>query len=336
MAPFLALTTQQGIGVAVVVALLLGWLAYIVTTVRRREEPPGAEVELAPNRKPYYDDETLETKKLDRSLLWALVLLVVVGRGRPVYWLRAPSRQAGAAQGFDQRSISRGASLFQPTDSPEPGAHFGCGTCHGSNGQGGVVRYTLDEDGSAGPMKPRIVQWQAPAVDTALLRFSRDEVRKILVYGRANSPMPAWGVEGGGPMNAQQIDDLVNYLDSIKVDPEEAKRSAVEKWGQTDGELLFNNNCPRCHTKGWSYGEPDVPAGGAYGPNLRDGATLRQFPLREDHIEFITVGAEYAEEYGVRGVGDDAGGGMPGFGAQLTPEQIEAIVDYERGLGDAG
>jgi len=36
-------------------------------------------------------------------------------------------------------------------------------------------------------------------------------------------------------------------------------------------------------------------------------------------------------------VGDTAciagpGGGMPLFGKSLTPEQIQAIVDYERGL----
>ena len=334
MSSLAAITTQQGVGIAVVVALLVGWIAYIVVSVRRREEPPGAEVELAPNRKAYYDDETLETKKLDRSLGWALVLLVITGLGLPLYWLNEPGRQAGAADNFDQRSVDRGESLFQPTDSPEEGAHFGCGTCHGSEGQGGVVRFSIDNEATEEEGDTRVVQWQAPAVNTAGLRFSEDELRKILVYGRANSPMPAWGVEGGGPMNAQQIDDLVNYLKSIEITPEEAQTAAVEQWGENDGELLFNNNCARYHTKGWSYGEPEVPAGGAYGPNLRDGATLRQFPAREDHVEFIVNGAEYAEPYGVRGVGDDAGGGMPGFGSSLTEAQIGAIVDYERGLGE--
>jgi mono/diheme cytochrome c family protein len=48
--------------------------------------------------------------------------------------------------------------------------------------------------------------------------------------------------------------------------------------------------------------------------------------------EFITAGSEYGKPYGVRGVGGDEGGGMPGFGNELTEEQIEAIIDYERGL----
>ncbi len=34
----------------------------------------------------------------------------------------------------------------------------------------------------------------------------------------------------------------------------------------------------------------------------------------------------------MRGVGGDEGGGMPGFGEMLTPEQIRGVVEYERTL----
>ena len=40
---------------------------------------------------------------------------------------------------------------------------------------------------------------------TANYRFDEEEVRFILVYGRPFSPMSPWGVDGGGPMNDQQI-----------------------------------------------------------------------------------------------------------------------------------
>jgi mono/diheme cytochrome c family protein len=324
------------IGAATIVAMAV----YFVVTFRHRdpEEDRTKEAELAPNRKPYLDDDALEGPRLERALGWALVLLVIAAIGPLVYWLNEPSRQAGAVQEFDRKAVERGRQLFLPTDSPEHGAHFGCATCHGSEGQGGVTKFTITDYLGAN----RTVNWAAPAVDTALLKFSPEEVETILIYGRANTPMPAWGIEGGGPMNAQQITDLVAYLDSLTLSPEEArKRSAEEAKIQADldgtspssGETLFKTNCARCHTQGWSYGEPGpMGAGGAFGPNLTGGATLRQFPDAESMHEFITEGSEYGRPYGERGVGGDEGGGMPGFGRILTEAQIQAIIDYERGL----
>jgi mono/diheme cytochrome c family protein len=320
-------------------ATLLAMLVYFVVTFRTRDEdePVGSEIELAPNRKPYFDDEAMEGPRLERALGWALVLLVISAVGPLVYWLNEPSRQAGAIDEFDRKAVSRGRSLFLPTDSPEHGAHFGCATCHGIDGSGGVATYTLTEaDGST-----RAVQWQAPAVDTALLKFSPEEVKTILVYGRANTPMPAWGIEGGGPLNDQQITDLVAYLDSIKLTRDEARARSLEEakvqaglddTDADDGETLFKTNCARCHTDGWSYGEAEEMGGGAFGPNLTGGVTLRQFPDAELMHEFITNGSEYGKPYGTRGQGGNEGGGMPGFGVVLTPEQIEAIIEYERGL----
>ena len=324
------------IGAATIVAMLI----YFVVTFRTRDadEPLGSEIELAPNRKPYFDDEALEGRRLERALGWALVLLVISAIGPLVYWLNEPSRQAGAVDEFDRKAVSRGRSLFLPTDSPEHGAHFGCATCHGLDGSGGVTDYTLTEaDGTI-----RTVKWQAPAVDTALLKFSPEEVKTILVYGRANTPMPAWGIEGGGPLNDQQITDLVAYLDSIKLTPEQARQRSLEEYeaqlaadGGTsadEGETLFKTNCARCHTDGWAYGDPEEMGGGAFGPSLTGGATLRQFPDEELMHEFITTGSEYGKPYGTRGQGGNEGGGMPGFGSVLTPEQIQAIIEYERGL----
>ena len=320
---------------------ILATIVYFVVTFRHRDpdEDRTKEAELAPNRKAYLDDEALEGPRLERALGWALVLLVIAAIGPLVYWLNEPSRQAGAIAEFDRKAVERGRVLFLPTDSPEHGAKFGCATCHGANGQGGVASYTITDFLGA----TRTVQWAAPPVDTALLKFSAAEVQTILTYGRANTPMPAWGVEGGGPMNAQQITDLVAYLDSIKLKPDEARKvseEAYEAQRKTDGattadegETLFKANCARCHTFGWSYNEPGpMGGGGAFGPNLTGGETLRQFPDVETMVEFITNGSEYGKPYGVRGVGGDEGGGMPGFANELTKEQIQAIIDYERGL----
>jgi mono/diheme cytochrome c family protein len=323
------------IGAATIVAIAV----YFFVTFRHRDadEPLGSEIELAPNRKPYLDDEALEGPRLERALGWALVLLVIAAIGPLVYWLNEPSRQAGAVVNFSDKAIARGRSLFQPTDSPEHGAHFGCAGCHGAQGEGGVAPYVL----TAADGTPRKVSWTAPPVDTALLKFSPEEFTTILTYGRANTPMPAWGVAGGGPMNDQQISDLVAYLDSIKLTPEKARARALEDattqakldgGSSTDGATLFKTNCARCHTQGWSIGEPTEMGGGAFGPNLTNGVTTRQFPEEDTMIEFITNGSEFGKPYGTRGQGGSEGGGMPGFGKVLKPEQIKAIVEYERGL----
>ena len=70
------------------------------------------------------------------------------------------------------------------------------------------------------------VNWTAPALNTVLYRFSADEVTYILTYGRPFSPMSAWGVAGGGPMNDQQISDLIAYLASIQIPMEGCASSA--------------------------------------------------------------------------------------------------------------
>jgi mono/diheme cytochrome c family protein len=109
----------------------------------------------------------------------------------------------------------------------------------------------------------------------------------------------------------------------------------------TDGEILFMNNCARCHTRGWSYFDPTNPegnpspgpmGGGAYGPNLRDGDVNRQFPsplYDADYFGWISAGVPAFESYGTRGI---SSGRMPHFGAVLTKTQIEAIMEYERSL----
>lgn len=334
MTTLLALNNFQKLGVATAVLLVVGWLFFLLGYFRKEDNPPpGAEMELAPNRRPYFDDEGLEGPRLDRALLWGLILMVITAVGLPLYWAREPSRQEGAERGFDERAAGRGLVLFQPAGSPIPEGnigHFGCGGCHGVEGQGGVADYVMADP--LDPEKPpREVQWVAPPLDTVLLRYTEEQLEAVLVYGRANTPMPAWGVEGGGPMNDQQITDLIAYIKSIQLEPEEVRERNLAEFG-TDGAKLFDGFCSRCHTEGWSIGEPGIPGGGAYGPSLRDGATLRQFPDPQLHIDFVTEGVEYAKPYGLRGLGGDEGGGMPAFGKMLTPEQIEAVVEYERGL----
>jgi mono/diheme cytochrome c family protein len=336
-------TTQQHLAVAFVVALVLGWGLFLLLSVKKGPDQIGDEAATAPNRRPYLDDDGLETHRLENAQRAAVALLLVVVFGLPMYWLREPGRQANAVKGFDRESAQRGFLLFQPTTSAIPEGnigHFGCGNCHGVDGSGGVANYTVtNADGST-----TALHWAAPALNTVLSRFTEDEVDTIITYGRANTPMPAWGVEGGGPMNPYQVLDIIEYLKSIQLTRSQIQDQLMKNFASLNldpnsGADLFDQFCARCHTKGWSYSwqdatghpveTPPKPGSGAYGPNLTGGDTLRQFPDIAKHVEFITLGSEFAKPYGARGVGT---GRMPGFKGMLTKDQIQAIVDYERTL----
>lgn len=328
----LAATATQNIGVAVAVIAVLMWLGYVLAGSARARKEVGSEVELAPNRKPYFSDEELEGLKLDRSLIVGLGALVIIGVGLPLYWLTEPGRQSGAEENFGELAVGRGETTYLP--STEGPTSFGCQDCHGPEGSGGSASHVL-EDPETGEFQ--MVTWQAPSLNDVLLRFDADEVADIITFGRPGTPMPAWGVPGGGPMNEQQISDLIAYLESIKIDPEEARaqvrddaEAALERGDyETLGEALFASVCARCHTPGAAYGEPGLQGGGAFGPSLLDGATRRQFLVEEDHLEFIRDGSEANQPYGERGIGS---GRMPGFSDFLDDDLIQAIVDFERSL----
>ena len=203
------------IGLLVTIAATLGWLTYWFFFNRPAGHAEvGSEIELAANRRKYHDDEELEGGRLERTQMFGVLLLAVLVIGLPVYWVLEPSRQAGAVVSFDKKLAGWGEGLFATTAN----GGFNCAGCHGAKGGGGVAPYALTEP-TTGEVKS--VSWTAPAVNTVLYRFSEDEVRFILVYGRPFSPMSPWGVDGGGPLNAQQIDSLIAYLASIQISREE-------------------------------------------------------------------------------------------------------------------
>jgi len=339
------------------ITALTGWALYGLANIRKSRAEVGSEIKLAANRKPYYDDEILEGRKIERTQLIGILFLAVITLALPLYWILEPGRQEGAKNGWDHRFESWGGRLFDVTAN----GGFNCAGCHGgTKGSGGAAVYALT-DSKTGEV--REVSWKAPALNTIYYRFSESEIKFILEYGRPFSPMSPWGVVGGGPMNDQQIQTVLSYLKSIQIpredctvataDPRicdgghlpkakqdeitaEAQRLVAAGTYSTLGEALFNldlgggnYSCARCHTKGWSYGDPQITGGGALGPNLTGGSAVRQFPVKNDMMNFIKGGSEYGKRYGEQGQGS---GRMPAFGAMLTDEQVNAIVDYVRGL----
>ena len=356
---------QRTIGITLAVVLVLAFAVAILVNMRKGRAEVGSEIELAANRAPYLSDEELETKKLDRTLGFGLVLLAVIAVALPLYWLAEPGRQADAVEGFQKTFINRGEEIYVN------GAQ--CAACHGPEGVGGVANYTIT-DPSTGDFVAQ-VQWKAPALNTVMYRYTPEQVKFILNYGRGYSPMPAWGAPGGGPLTDQQLDDIIFYLTSIQLPAEESKAAvqaeldktcgaddqgicrADTREYETLGEAVFNlgysdgfaggaYSCGRCHTKGWSYGQAQVPGGGAMGPNMTGGSEVRQFPTATQQEAFVAAYPKAGTAYGTSGL---SSGRMGSFGVNpnsidpktatmnadqvmLTEEQIAAVVRYERSL----
>ena len=123
----------------------------------------------------------------------------------PLYYLGEENRQEEFVEYFDEVSVERGENLYE---------EFGCGNCHGVDGSGGAASYVEKRSGVS-------VTWAAPAINNVFYRYDSEEIRYWLIYGRANSPMPAWGLEGGGPMNDGQLDDLIDYLRYFQISQQE-------------------------------------------------------------------------------------------------------------------
>lgn len=497
------------------IGVFLAWAGYLVINSRRRkraaEKPP-------PNLEKFVDDAELENNRLTRVLAAAVIAAAVLAIVMPIYFVNESGRQEAAAEEIAQSYVDSGQELWQ---------RFQCSACHGPDGGGG----------SASIVEARSklkTAWSVPSLNDVFFRYDEAEVRHWIVNGRAGTPMPANGLEGGGAMTGQEIDQVIAYVRTLqlpqlaafdKVDAavdgalrriegghvtvearlieEQARLADVEdgpaqfalietmpdeiatllsedetctvesaalvgtacnvpgidtdRDGVTDqaetslndfaadayltlttrvikdGELtivpdsglaldlspqqafsmtdaagqpvpdldsvaafltklstarlqlqilnegfdqfaegirggigfleaslaahrwdvdfdqvagdtglsvsearravgLFNSSCARCHTGGYSAGVAfeQAPGSGAWGPSLRDGRAITQFPDIEDQIDFIIKGATASANYGVNGL--SGVGGMPGFGAILSREDIELIVKYERSL----
>ena len=208
----IALATTA-IGWIILVFSLLGWVIYYFANRKVARPEIGSEIELAPHRRPYYDDETLEGSRLTRVLALGALLLLTMVIGLPLYWVLEPGRQAGAVDEKEAQFVRWGRGLFETTAN----GGFNCAGCHGGLKAIGGQAPTAVTDPKTGEV--RAVNWYAPALNTVLYRFTGDEVRFILNYGRTFSPMSAWGTVGGGPMNAQQIETIIAYIRSIQLPP---------------------------------------------------------------------------------------------------------------------
>ncbi len=190
--------------IVTVLAIVVGvaWLGLMVVSALRNR---GGE-EIAHNLQPGIDDQQLETKRLEKSQKVAIVGSAFLAISLPLYFLGEANRQEGFVEEFAHESVERGEHLVE---------EFACFSCHGPLGVGGSAAYVEKRSGIT-------VSWQAPSLNDVLYRYDTDELNFWITFGRGNTPMPSWGLAGGGPMNEQQVVDIVNYLGTIQISQQEA------------------------------------------------------------------------------------------------------------------
>lgn len=283
--------TANIITVLAVVAGMV-WLGLVVVSALRNR---GSE-EVAPNLQPGRNDQELETRRLETGQKVAIAASAFLAISLPLYFLGEQNRQEGFVEEFDEASVERGLHLVE---------EFACYGCHGPLGVGGSSTYVEKRSGVT-------VSWAAPAIDDVFYRYDEDEVNYWLTYGRGNTPMPAWGLDGGGPMNEKQIEDVVNYLKTIQVPQQEAVDKVAAEIEIQLGRLS----------------NADATMETAIANQRQVVAEIQQ--ARED-AEFIVPMADHALEIldtADQGIDTDADGLSDAAEAELSQISLDAVEFY--------
>ena len=145
----------MGIGAAILAAAVMAviaWLVYLVTqarVARRREAPPQ-------NLTPYMTDDELESKRLNSTLVSALITTAVISVVMPIYFLNETDRQAAAEHHFEEIAVERGHEWW---------LEYECWRCHGEDGNGGGAPFVETRSGIS-------TVWAAPSLNDILYRYT--------------------------------------------------------------------------------------------------------------------------------------------------------------------
>jgi len=211
--PLVALSTLAILGIAVAVAVGLAFVGGIIwQTMRGREPKP----DIPPGMRPGPADEVLERRMTERHVGWSMLFIVMIAVWLPFYWLTEPTRNVADEIEGIERSVSRGEGWYAEATDDNP-TGFGCARCHGANAEGGTVAFTPPEG------EP-IPEYPVPPLNDVCGRLTIEEaghIRDTIMQGRPGTPMPSWSIRFEGPMNDQQIQDLIRYIVSIQTIPDD-------------------------------------------------------------------------------------------------------------------
>lgn len=328
------------LAVVVIVPAALLWAIFLARSGR-----PGAgprpQIGIPQAMRPGQPDEVLEGPRLTRMIAGGLVTTVALAIFFPAYWLPEADRQAAFQERFDEESLHRGELIFaQPPVLPEnaPASEYkelersislgmNCAQCHGPEAGGGLATRRDPETGEE-------QTWQAPPLNTVFHRWDEEIVKFTIERGRPGTPMPAWGVEFGGPMTEQMVQDVMAYLHSIQLPPPELPEAcndplADDELSCSSGKEIFEARCTVCHGENGQGREAD----GTDEDPIRGGMALWKGDVKhlskDLHLFTIRNGRRFAF---MPQFAEAPAQGIPIPPYPLTDKQIEAVLAYERTL----
>jgi mono/diheme cytochrome c family protein len=153
-----------------------------------------------------------------------------------------------------------------------------CSGCHGPNGQKGPGRILND------------------AVYLAVI--PKDTLKHVIVFGREGTAMPPWAMSEGGPLTPQQVDALVDGIESWKKPVSAPAGAELPSYAEStpgdpvNGKRLFGRGCFACHGPGARVGSVTDPSylSLSTNQNLRTSIIVGRSDLGMPNYRFLNAG----------------------------------------------
>lgn len=351
------------IALVVVVPALLLWLIFL--TRSGRPGKPRLILGIPRAMRPGQPDEVLEGPRLERVMVGGLAATVALALFVPLYWLPEPDRQEAFQEHQDELAVENGEVIFsQPPEALEEGVSIppeefkehskgealsqGCARCHGP-----AQAEDVEDIASGGfapwqdPVTGTDVSYKAPPLNNVFTRWDEEVIEFTIRRGRPGTPMPAWGVEYGGGMTDQMVENVMAWLKTL---PGNNRAPQLPKGCQDPepddlecGEEIFAARCEVCHGAAASGREDDALEGSI--PDPADPDEVIPAPIwyqgmalwkgdvrhleRQQHMFTVVNGRRFAF---MPAFGEAPPQGTPIPPYPLTDAQISAVVAYERTL----